>query len=128
MAKVNIYKDFFEKNVVSLLKPDQRKGQTKLAYYLKLYTNFMSAESRLTTRRGFDHLRIARFMTEQESYPGEAHYLRYINSIARSVLSNQDKILKILKKDPVADPLYAKSQLLMAQNICVLRILKISKG
>ena len=127
MAEVNIYKNFFEKNLLSLLKPDQKRGQAKLAYYLKLYSAFMGAEYQLATARGFDNLRVARTMTSQQSYLGESHYIRHLNSISKSLLRHQKRIQRILKQDSVADPLHAKSQLLMAQNICVLRILKISQ-
>ena len=127
MAKVSIYRKFFEKNIMTLLKPDQQKNQTKLAYYLKLYSAFIGAEHKLDTARGFDNLRIADGMTAQESFAGEVHYIKYLNSITRNIIRHRKKIQRVLKKDPVADPLHAKSHLLMAQNICVLRILKISK-
>jgi hypothetical protein len=128
MAEINRYRKFFEKNVLPILKPGQQKEQAKIAYYLKLYTNLMGAELNLSKRRGFDQLRIVKNMTEEESHHGEMHYINYINLIAKSLLSDQQKIHKILGKDPVADPLYAKTRLLMAQNICVLRILKMSRA
>lgn len=127
MAEISIYRNFFEKKVLPIINGKQ-KEQAKIAYYLKLYTSLMGAELNLSKRRGFDQLRIVKNMTSHESYQGENHYISYISSIAKVILSNQKKIQKILNKDPVADPLYAKTQLLMAQNICVLRILKIGKA
>ena len=124
MVKVNIYKKFFEKKVLSLIKQDKLRHQERIVYYLKLYTNLMAAEVKLSSRRGFDHINIVIHMTKSESFQGEAHYLNYINSIVRDVMSNRKRIQRILSKDPAADPLNAKTQLLMAQNICVLRILK----
>ena len=127
MAEVkNIYKTFFEKKVASLLKNSRHKEKEKIVYYLKLYTNLLRAEFTLSTRRGFDHLKVAINMTKEASYQGETHYLDYISSLAREIISAQKKIQSGLRKDPVSDPAYAKTKLLIAQNICIMRIMKIS--
>ena len=128
MAKVDVYSKFFRERISSLLKGGKSRVQEKMAFYLKLYTNLIMAESKLNSVRGFDHLRIVRVMTREDSYQNELHYLKYVNSIASEVMSKSGIIRKILQTDPMADPLNAKTKLLMAQNVCVLRILKIGSG
>jgi hypothetical protein len=124
MAKVNIY-DMFEKRIMPFLKKGRRE-QEKLIYYLKLYSHLLSAMNELRSRRGFDRLRIVLKLTSKESFSGESHYLKYIGSITRDALANQKRIQGILAKDPTADPLHTKTRLMIAQNICILRILKLN--
>ena len=126
MVKVNVYKTFFEKKIWPIMKAEG-KNQEKLVYYLKLYTHLITALDELKSRRGFDRLIIVSQLTK-ESYPGESHYIKYVSSLVRSTLSNKKRILQILSKDPASDPLHAKTELLMAQNICMLRILKLSSS
>ena len=120
MAKIK-YKEFF----MSFVRP--KITNEKVVYYLKLYSVFIVAENKLDAPRGIHSLLIANSMTSQEAYDGEEHYIKYLNSIVKRILKNKETIQQILKEDPVADPLRAKSELLMAQNICVMRILKMSK-
>ena len=122
------YGNFFGKRISFLLNGGKNRKQEKMAFYLKLYTNLIMAESKLNSARGFDHLRIVRVMTREESYQNELHYLKYVSSITSEIMSKGEIIRKILRGDPTADPLNAKTKLLMAQNICVLRILKIGSG
>lgn len=126
MAKVNIYKAFFEDKILPIMKGGQ-KEHNKLIFYLKLYTHLISALDELEYKRGFDRLKIVANLTTTESYPGEAHYIRYINAIVRDVFYNRKRIQRIQSKDPAGDPLHAKTRLLLAQNICMIRILKLSK-
>ena len=123
--KKGSYGNFFGRRLSLFLNAGKNKKQEKMAFYLKLYTNLIMADSKLDSPRGFDHLRIVKVMTKDESYQKELHYLKYVNSIAAEIVSRSRVILKILKDDPTADPVNAKTKLLMAQNICVLRILKI---
>ncbi len=118
------YKKFIEQKILGL---SSSADSEKIIFYLKLYTNLLMCMDKLKTRRGFDHLKIIAYMTKQETFPGEAHYLEYINQISRKVIANQNKIQQELLKDPASDPYHTYTELLMAQNICVLRILKISK-
>tara|TARA_Y100000310_G_C20701005_1_gene829883 strand:+ start:8554 stop:8883 length:330 start_codon:yes stop_codon:yes gene_type:complete len=106
---------------------EEGKNREKLIYYLKLYTHLITAIEELGSRRGFDRLKIVSQLT-RESHPGETHYIKYIHSLVRSVFSHKRRIKNILNKDPAADPLHAKTQLLTAQNICMLRILKLSSS
>jgi hypothetical protein len=123
MAKVTPFR-FFEKKVMLLIK--QKRGQEKLVYYLKLYTHLIMALDELSSRRGFDRLRIVARLTKEESFPGEAHYIKYVSQLVTNILANQKKLQQLLAKDPAADPMHAKTHLLTAQNICMLRILKLS--
>ncbi|MBI2664064.1 hypothetical protein HYX10_01840 [Candidatus Woesearchaeota archaeon] len=126
MAKVNIYKTFFEKNILPIMKASHRE-QGKLIYYLKMYTHLISALEELRFRRGFDRLLIVAELAK-ESPPGEAHYAKYVDGIVRQILAHKKQIKYILGKDYTADPLHAKTHLQMAQNICMLRILKLSRS
>ena len=122
------YTNFFGKRISAFLNAGKVRSQEKMAFYLKLYTNLMMAESKLDSSRGFDHLRIVGVMTKEESYQKELHYLKYVNSIVGEIMSKSRIIRKLLKEDPTADPVNAKTKLLMAQNVCVLRILKIGSS
>jgi len=125
MAEVNIYKTFFEKKIMPFMKKGHLE-QEKLVYYLKLYTHLITAVDELKSRRGFDRLKIVADLTSKESYAGEVHYIKYINTLVREIMHNKKRIQRILSKDPAADALYARTKLLMAQNICVIRILKLN--
>jgi len=106
---------------------ESHKTHDKLIFYLKLYTHLISALDELKYKRGFDRLKIVANLTRTESYPGEAHYTHYINTIAKDILSHKIRIQRIQSKDPAGDPLHAKTRLLLAQNICMIRILKLNK-
>lgn len=125
MAKVNIYKAFFDKNIMPLV-VEKSKKQDPILFYLKLYTHLISTLDELQYIRGVNRLKIVSNLTREASHSGEGHYIKYINTIAREILSDRVKIQRMIIKDPTSDPLRSKTKILMAQNICMLRILKLS--
>jgi hypothetical protein len=131
MARVNeLYKSFFEGKLQTLLHEGHREQETIL-HYLRIYTHLLSAFNLLRKEslpRCFDHLTIVSNLTRNLPYPKEAHYFRYINSIAREILANRAAITKTIRQEESTDPSHAVTKNLMAQNICVLRILKIGKS
>ena len=132
MAKVNeLYKNFFETKIFTLLNQKGQREQEKLLHYLKIYSNLLSSQNLLKknhSTRSFYHLKIVVTLTNETAYPGEAHYLKYINTIAREALAKRKIITRIINKNETEDALHVVTKMLMAQNICVLRILKISKS
>ena len=130
MAEVNDLYRLFEKRVLSLVKQRGSARKETLLFYLRVYNNLLNALNLMNTplnRRSFHFLKIIVTLTSKEAFKGEAHYLSYINSITREILSSESRIRAIVGKNPASDPLHANTKLIMAQNICLLRILKLSR-
>ena len=127
MARVNFYKAIFEKKILPLMRKKQ-KEQERMLFYIKLYAHLIAAPEELQRRRGFDRLKIVYDLTRSNQFAGEAHYIAYIHQIAKDVINNRKRIRAILAKDPTADAFHSQTTLLMAQNICLLRILKMTSA
>ena len=125
MADVNIYKILFEKKIIPFL-GSRKSEQERMIFYIKLYTHLIIAPEELKSRRGYDRLKVVYDLTRSASFSGESHYIKYINNIVKDILANRRRIQALISKDPVSDPFHVKTRLLTAQNICMLRILKIS--
>ena len=99
----------------------------KIIFYLRLYTDLTKAEEKMNEagfRRMINLLKVVRNMAKSTVFKEEEAYLKRIREIASSVISNKDKIRRAIKRDPADVPLHAKTKLQLAQNICILRILK----
>jgi hypothetical protein len=130
MAEVRDFYKLFEKRVVSLVKERSSTDKDKLLFYLRIYSHLLNAQNLMNTRvnkRSFYFLHIVATLTTKESFKGESHYLKYINGLSREVLSNKARIIKLINKDISSDPLHANTKIITAQNICMLRILKLSR-
>jgi hypothetical protein len=53
--------------------------------------------------------------------------MKRISAILNSLLKNKDKIIEGIIKEEASDPFHAKTSVMLAENICILRILKINK-
>ncbi len=129
MAEVKNFYRLFEKNLFSLIGKRSAIDKEKFLFYFRLYNHLLNALNLMNTpynKRAFDFIRIVAELTAKQSFKGEEHYLKYINSIARELLSMEQRIRVIVKKDPASDPLHGNTKLIIAQNICTLRILKIN--
>jgi hypothetical protein len=96
-------------------------------FYLRLYTDLIRAEEKMNPRgckRMENILRVVRNMARNPDFKEEEAYLKRIRSIASDILSNLNRIKIKIKKDPTSDAYHAKTKLQLAQNICILRILK----
>lgn len=99
----------------------------KTLFYLRLYTGLIKAEDKLTPdgcSRMVNILKVVRNMAKSSEYKEEEAYLKRIREIANEIISNMSKIRRIINKDPTSDAFHAKTKLQLAQNICILRILK----
>jgi hypothetical protein len=111
--------------------PKQERKQTeKVLSYLRIYTHLVNAYDMIDPehcQRAFDHILIVKNLTKEVSYRGEKSYLENINQIAKDILKKRRSIVRRLNKYQASDPAHSKTNLLLAQNICVLRIMKIAK-
>jgi hypothetical protein len=108
-------------------KKDARQGE-KILSYIRIYSNLVTAYNLMNKQsynRAFEHLKILKNLTKEASFRGEAHYIDNIRKIVLSILKKKKTIARRLNKYEASDPAHAKTNLLLAQNICILRILNI---
>ena len=99
----------------------------KTLFYLRLYTDLLRAETNMAEggcNRVVYLLRIVRNMSRSTEFKEEEAYLKRIREIANEIISHISSIKRIMNKDPTGDAFHAKTKLQLAQNICILRILK----
>jgi hypothetical protein len=99
----------------------------KIIFYIRIYTDLVKAEERMTPERCkgiINLLKVVRNMSRNSDFKEEEAYLKRIKEITNSIIFNNKKIIKEVKKDPLGDHFHAKTKLQLAQNICILRILK----
>ncbi len=99
----------------------------KMIFYIRLYTDLVRAEDAMTIERFnkmINLLKVVRNMSRESKFKEEESYLKRVREIANSIISNGSLIKSAIRKDPACDPLHAKTKLQLAQNICILRILK----
>ncbi|MBD3164127.1 hypothetical protein GF323_02930 [Candidatus Woesearchaeota archaeon] len=99
----------------------------KIMFYLRLYTDLIKAEEKLSIdgfKKMLNLLKVIRNMSKEAGFKEEEAYIRRINQIANSLIKNANEIRKAIRKDPTSDAYHAKTKLQLAQNICILRILK----
>lgn len=110
-------------------KRDLKKGE-KFINYIKIYTHLINAYDLLnknTYKRAFDHLVIVNNLAKEFSYKGEKSYIQHIGRISKGILKKRKSIVRRLNKYSASDPAHSKTNLLLAQNICIIRMLKINQ-
>ena len=130
MAEVKDFYRLFEKRLLPLVRNRSTTDNEKLLFYLRIYTYLLNSLNLMSTsanKRSFNFLKIVAQLTAKQSFRGEEYYLKYINSIAREIISNESRIKTIVSQDPAADPLHSNTKLIMAQNICLMRTFKLAK-
>ena len=113
-----------------LLPTEERKSSEKILHYLRIYTHLVTALDKIDSRRykrGFDIVKIVNNLLKTTHYKEEEIYYKKMQDVINQVLAQRKNLRKMLIDEPTSDPLAIKTNLLLAQNICILRILKISK-
>ena len=119
------------KKLIDLIIPKKERRQSNIIIsYIRVYTHLNNAFNLLNKencRRAFEHLLIIKNIIKQLNFQEEQHYLKRISDILNSILKNKEAIITQIRMNESPDPFHVKTSVLLAQNICILRILKINK-
>lgn len=119
------------KKLIDLIIPKKERRQSNIIIsYIRIYTQLNNAFNLLNKencKRAFEHLFITKNIIKQLNFQEEQHYLKRISDILNSILKNKGVIIMQIRKNEAPDPFHVKTSVLLAQNICILRILKINK-
>lgn len=120
----------FKKLIDTILPKKERRQSEIIISYMRIYTNLNNAFNLLTQetiKRAFEHLSITKRIIKQLNFDEEKPYLKRITDILNPILKNKSSIIKKIRQEGTSDPFHIKTSVLLAQNICILRILKINK-
>jgi hypothetical protein len=120
----------FTKLLEAILPHGERDQRRMIINYMNIYSKVTSSFELLTKhscQRSFEHLMIAKKVIKKIKFEEEQPYLKRILDLLNMLIRHKSKIIHQLKKDDASNPYHIKSYLLLAQNICVIRILKISR-
>tara|TARA_Y100000310_G_C20002294_1_gene499100 strand:+ start:106 stop:474 length:369 start_codon:yes stop_codon:yes gene_type:complete len=113
----------------------QRKQSMNIITYISIYTHLNNALNLLGNngyKRAFDRLTVAKSIVKQIDDDKEKPYLKKILKTIDSMMKIKEDLLKEIKKETInneqQDPYHIRTSIMLAQNICVLRILKINKN
>ena len=112
-----------------LLPQEDKKRNEKILAYIRIYTDLINAGNLLkkdTYKKTIEYLKLVKRFTREFNFKEEEHYLKRINELVSSILSNIRCVRCRAKDCNVCNPAHARTKLQLAQNICVLRILKIN--
>ena len=113
--------------LIGFIFPERQKYfNEKRIYYIRLYTDLIRAEDYLTEtgfKKSINFLMIIRNMTKETEFKEEEVYFKRINEIVNGILSKL-KNRKNKIKNEMIDHNHLKTKLQLAQNICILRVLK----
>lgn len=119
------------KKIIDLIIPKKERRQSSIIIsYIRIYTHLNNALNLLnksTYRRAFEHLSLTRNIIRQTKFEEEKPYLKRIGRILDSIIRKEESIKLEMLKDETSDPFHIRTSMLLAQNICILRILKINK-
>ena len=119
------------KKLIDLIIPKKERRQSNIIIsYIRIYTQLNNAFNLLNKencKRAFEHLFITKNIIKQLNFQEEQHYLKRISHILNSILKNKGGIITQIRMNESPDPFHVKTSVLLAQNICILRILKINK-
>ena len=119
------------KKIIDLIIPKKERRQSNIIIsYIRIYTQLNNAFNLLNKencKRAFEHLFITKNIIKQLNFQEEQHYLKRISDILNSILKNKEAIITQIRMNESPDPFHVKTSVLLAQNICILRILKINK-
>ena len=119
----------FDKILEKLVPKKDRLKNEMVVHYLRIYTHLVMAGDMLTAggyERSMNLLTIVRNLTKNCSFREEEPYYRNICKITSDILVQRSKIKRRIKAYNASDPAHTKTKLHLAENICILRILKIS--
>jgi hypothetical protein len=106
---------------------DERKSNEKNMHYLRIYTNLVLADKLLSKKNhleSFKYLELALQFTKDFPFPKEEHYVKNIQRLVKEVISQEKEICQRFKRAQKTEISHIKVKLQLAQNLCVLRILK----
>ncbi len=119
------------KELIDLIIPKKERRQSRIIVsYIRVYTylnNAFNLLSKEDIRQAFEYLLITKKIIKQLNFQEEMPYLKRISDILNSMLRNKQAIIMQIRKNEASDPFHIKTSVLLAQNICILRILKINK-
>ncbi len=117
--------------LMDFILPKQEKYvNAKIIFYIRLYTGVMRAEDNLNAKnygRVTNLCKVVRNIAKNSAFKEEETYLKRIRDIASEVINWTKKIEKKRKKHDLSDAYAVLTKLQLAQNLCILRILKRSE-
>lgn len=118
MIKAKINLSDINKVFQNISKHKVAKRNKKILNYLRIYSHLLTARAFLKSKvsRFKTHAIIAKKLTRGTEFEDERVYIERINKILSSVLS--------VKRSDEAAISAIETKLLLAQNICILRVLK----
>ena len=119
------------KKLIDLIIPKKERRQSRIIIdYIRIYTQLNNAFNLLNreySRRAMEYISVARNIIRENKFEEEKPYLNRILNILNSILRNREAVISKIKKEQASDPFHIKTSVLLAQNICILRNLKINK-
>ncbi len=106
---------------------DERKSNEKNMHYLRVYTNLVLADKLLSKKNyleSFKYLDLSLHFTKDFPFPKEEHYVQNIQRLIKEVIAQKKEIKKRFTRAKKPEISHIKVKLQLAQNLCVLRILK----
>ncbi|MAG92035.1 hypothetical protein CMO83_05145 [Candidatus Woesearchaeota archaeon] len=117
--------------LLDYIMPEKERRQSEIIIsYIRIYTHLNTSFNLLnkqTCRRAIEYLSMTKKIIKNTSFREEKPYFRRLLRILNFVIRNKKSIISDIKKDETSDPYHVKTSVLLAQNICILRILKINK-
>ncbi len=107
---------------------ESRKNANRIVHYLRIYTFLNGAEVLLEKEsypRAYNRLRIIRNITKDAFDRGEERYIKLIAKSVDKIIKDQKKIVKELKTNDYNTQSEARTNIRIAKNICITRILKV---
>ncbi|HLC60064.1 MAG TPA: hypothetical protein VJJ52_01400 [Candidatus Nanoarchaeia archaeon] len=119
------------KKIIDLIIPKKERRQSNIIIgYIRIYThlnNALNLMNQYNYKRAIEHLKLTKNIIKQLRFDEERPYLARIKKILDSIIGKSKSISIKMLKDESSDPLHIKTSMLLAQNICILRILKTNK-
>ena len=120
----------FKRLIDSIFPKKERRQSRIIIAYIRIYTqlnNAFNLLSREECRRAFEYISFTKSIIKQSEFDEEKVYLLRVEKILNSLLKKKEAIIRSIKKENASDPSHVKTSVMLAQNICILRILKINK-
>ena len=126
------YKEYLKKlnELTKFFIPADKKQKEKMVMYLRIYTDLIMASCYLgkpTYKRMITLLKLVKRFTKNTEFKEEQKYMQRIHEIVTSILSNIRCTYCKATDCHLCNPAHSRSKMQLAQNICILRILKISR-
>tara|TARA_Y100000310_G_scaffold345846_1_gene471105 strand:- start:3445 stop:3864 length:420 start_codon:yes stop_codon:yes gene_type:complete len=124
----------FKRMIDVIIPKKERKQNRMIIAYMRIYTHLVSARALMTKERcnrAIDHLNLAKNIIKQTDDVQEKPYIKRLADTVEPIIKNKEDLIRLVKKedknDETEDPYHVQTAILLAQNICILRILKANK-